>query len=155
MKTTLPITGGCACGAIRYTINAQPLLMFQCHCRDCQQATGGLYAPNVWFPEPAIELSQAPKSWEVTSDAGNHIHHDFCETCGSPIGMRTSNSPGTRGIRAASMDDMSWLSPMANIYMKNSPPWEVTNPDLPVHDGQPPQSFIMEMVQRQGEASDE
>ena len=149
MKSDLPVTGGCACGKIRYEIKSQPLFMFLCHCRDCQRATGGLYAPNVWFSSETISLSEEPKAYEVVSDAGNNISHDYCADCGSPIGMRTSNFPQGRGIRAATLDDMGWLEPMANIYMKNSPKWEATNPDLHVFESQPADEFVMKMIQAQ------
>ena len=36
-----PYTGGCACGAIRYECNAEPMFSWICHCRECQRATGG------------------------------------------------------------------------------------------------------------------
>ncbi|HYV89124.1 MAG TPA: aldehyde-activating protein, partial [Candidatus Polarisedimenticolia bacterium] len=39
------ITGGCACGAVHYEIGAEPVFMLNCHCRDCQRATGAAYAP--------------------------------------------------------------------------------------------------------------
>jgi len=32
--------GHCLCGAVSYTINANPLRMAQCHCKDCQRASG-------------------------------------------------------------------------------------------------------------------
>lgn len=34
------ITGGCVCGAIRYEVTAEPIVTFNCHCRDCQKTTG-------------------------------------------------------------------------------------------------------------------
>ena len=37
----IPFTGGCVCRAIRYECSAEPIMMFKCHCRDCQQVTGG------------------------------------------------------------------------------------------------------------------
>jgi hypothetical protein len=120
--------------------------MFQCHCRDCQRATGGLYAPNVWFYEKDIQMAGNPRSYDVRSDAGNEVHHDFCGDCGSPIGMRTSKNPGSRGLRAATFDDMDWLKPAANIYMKNSPGWEVTNPELPEIEEQPTQEFVRKVM---------
>ena len=39
----VPFSGGCACGAIRYSCASKPRYMGNCHCRDCQQATGGAF----------------------------------------------------------------------------------------------------------------
>jgi len=36
------IAGGCECGAVRYECAAEPLLMFNCHCRACQQSRAAL-----------------------------------------------------------------------------------------------------------------
>src|SRR6266849_4174413 len=33
-------TGGCACGAIRYEISGEPMVMNHCQCRDCQRKSG-------------------------------------------------------------------------------------------------------------------
>ena len=33
-------TGGCACGAIRYEITAEPIGMNDCQCRQCQRKSG-------------------------------------------------------------------------------------------------------------------
>jgi len=43
MSTSL--TGGCQCGAVRYECSVEPLFTGNCHCRDCQKATGGAYVP--------------------------------------------------------------------------------------------------------------
>ena len=58
--TTLatPFSGGCACGAIRYECTAEPVLMFHCHCRDCQRASGGPYSSYVIVPADAFKLLQ-------------------------------------------------------------------------------------------------
>src|SRR4029077_6281528 len=41
------LSGGCACGAIHYECSADPVRMLNCHCRDCQQASGSAYAAIV------------------------------------------------------------------------------------------------------------
>ena len=41
------LTGGCACGAIRYVCTAEPLLALNCHCRACQRASGSAFAAIV------------------------------------------------------------------------------------------------------------
>jgi hypothetical protein len=50
----LPFTGGCVCGAIRYECSAAPIMMFKCHCRDCQQVTGGGFVPGPAGPRVRI-----------------------------------------------------------------------------------------------------
>ena len=52
----LPFGGGCACGAIRYECAGAPRCMGNCHCTDCQQATGGAYLPAVMVMEPLAKL---------------------------------------------------------------------------------------------------
>ena len=50
MKSTrpsLPMTGGCQCGAIRYEITSFPLLLYTCNCTDCQRQTGSAFALNM------------------------------------------------------------------------------------------------------------
>jgi hypothetical protein len=47
-----PYTGGCACGAVRYEITAEPIMMLKCHCRDCQRIIGsGTRPPFLFRPE--------------------------------------------------------------------------------------------------------
>ena len=43
-------TGGCACGAIRYEISAEPLVMNDCQCRDCQRKSGTGHGSYLTFP---------------------------------------------------------------------------------------------------------
>ena len=43
-------TGGCACGAIRYEISAEPLFMNDCQCRDCQRRSGTGHGSYLTFP---------------------------------------------------------------------------------------------------------
>ena len=46
-------TGGCLCGAIRYESAGEPQFALQCHCRDCQRASGSGYVAAVRMPSSA------------------------------------------------------------------------------------------------------
>src|SRR5438876_3897228 len=49
--------GGCACGAIRYSIDDEPLVMVDCQCRDCQHTSGTGHGSYVTFAErKAVKL---------------------------------------------------------------------------------------------------
>lgn len=50
-KIELPFTGGCVCGAVRYGCTAEPVMMFKCHCRDCQRVTGGKEIACGWLKD--------------------------------------------------------------------------------------------------------
>ncbi len=137
MSDTHPVEGGCACGAIRYQCTTEPLFVFQCRCRDCQRATGGAFATNVWFAADAISFSKEPKNYVVEAATGNRVYHFFCPDCGSPLGMRSDGFSDFRGVRAASLDDASGLEPIANVWKSNGYPWEHIDADLFGSDTQP------------------
>ena len=83
---TIPFYGGCACGAIRYECTAEPLHMFCCHCRDCQQASGGPYSPAVLVPSKAFKLTRgSPRYYTTPSVSGGTHTRGFCADCGSRL----------------------------------------------------------------------
>src|SRR5687767_9610856 len=65
-KITKPFSGGCACGAIRYECTADPIMMFKCHCRDCQRVTGGGFVPGLLIPRSAFRLTKGELRYHFT-----------------------------------------------------------------------------------------
>ena len=103
-----PFTGGCACGAIRYSCSGTPLYMGNCHCRDCQQATGSGYFPAVLVKESEFALlSGEPKWFERPADKGHPMHRAFCPECGSPLFLVNGANTAGRALYAGSLDDPS------------------------------------------------
>jgi hypothetical protein len=82
------LSGGCACGAIHYECSADPVIMFNCHCRDCQQASGGAYAAIVVVPKTAVGIRGEPRYHKVVGRAGKAVERGFCPNCGSPVTMK-------------------------------------------------------------------
>ena len=70
----LPFTGGCVCGAIRYECRAEPIMMLKCHCRDCQQITGGGFAAAVLLPVKAFRLTKGELSYHFTPSLAGGKH---------------------------------------------------------------------------------
>lgn len=66
--------GGCACGAIRYECFAEPILSFNCHCLNCQKASGSAFASCMIVPSADFRLVKGePKYHTVTADNGYPI----------------------------------------------------------------------------------
>ena len=51
------LSGGCACGAIRYESDADPTVMLNCHCSDCRKASGSGYAAIVIVQKSSLNLN--------------------------------------------------------------------------------------------------
>lgn len=126
----LPFTGGCMCGAIRYECSAEPIMMGNCHCRDCQQATGTAFAAAMLVPRDAVSITGDVKYYDVTGESGSIVGRGFCPNCGSRLFSKPP-IPEFMGIMAGSLDDPSWFQPEADLYTSSGQPWDYLNPDLP------------------------
>ena len=134
----VPFSGGCACGAIRYTCSGAPRYMGNCHCRDCQQSTGSAYLPCVLVNESEFTLTRGNPNWfERPSDRGNPMHRAFCAECGSPLFLQNGANTAVRALYAGSLDDPGWYRPSREIYVASAQPWCRLHPDLPHDAGMP------------------
>ncbi len=50
------LTGGCLCGHVRYSANADPVFVGVCHCTHCQRQTGTAFSVLVGVPKPAMSI---------------------------------------------------------------------------------------------------
>ena len=138
-------TGGCACGAIRYEISAEPNAVFLCSCRDCQRATGAACAANWWCPALSVEFTRGtPAANIVTGEvSGAPVHHEFCAACGSPVGMRSEAFPDFRAIRVISLDEPNLATPVAQLWTSRKPSWHGLAEHLPsFNDNMPREIFV-------------
>ena len=125
-------TGGCACGAIRYACTAEPLLSLNCHCRDCQQASGTAFAAIMRVPAAAFTVTKgAPRFYMVTGDSGNTVSRGFCSECGSPLFSRLSGMSDVVGVRVGSLDDPRPYHATMDIFVVSAQPWDNMDPELP------------------------
>src|SRR5680860_386642 len=80
----MAMTGGCLCGAVRYSIEAEPRATRACWCRTCQYLGAGSATVNVFFPSEAIDVTGALAAYRSDADSGGVVVHEFCPVCGTP-----------------------------------------------------------------------
>lgn len=135
-----PLEGGCACGAIRYRCDGDPVTLFKCHCRDCQRATGAPFVAAIMVPIKSFQFTKGTPVYYATPSArGGENTRSFCGVCGSRL------TGGQRGhlwpfisITASSLDDPGWYKPQVHFFVSQAQPWDLLNDDLPKHDTYPP-----------------
>jgi hypothetical protein len=141
MMPKLPFTGGCSCGAIRYECTAEPVMTFKCHCRDCQQASGGAFVPGLLVPASAFRLTKGRLRYHFTTRlAGGRHKRGFCPHCGSRITGGESDQPGKEfmGVTAGSLDDPSWFRPEVDFFVADAQPWDQMDPAIAKFEHYPP-----------------
>ena len=118
-----PFQGGCRCGAVRYEVTSEPMAVMNCHCRDCQYASGGGFSTVAVVPAAAFKLTKGtPRRFSVKGDSGSDVTRSFCETCGTPM---FSEPPGDAiwVVKAGTLADPSWLQMSGALYTKSAQPW--------------------------------
>jgi hypothetical protein len=126
------LTGGCACGAVRYEISGAPVFSGNCYCRDCQRSSGTAMASILGVPKGTVKILQGEaRYFELTADSGNKISRGFCPTCGTPLFSLLAGMPDLMGIKASSLDDPSRFSPGMNLFTSSAPAWAPLTENLP------------------------
>jgi hypothetical protein len=120
----LPLQGGCQCGALRYRVTAPPLMVYNCHCTNCQRIGGGAFStPATLLESDFAFVAGEPRAIEWTSDAGNGRFGWFCASCGSRIAHGARPSNGILSLRTGTLDDRSWVAPVGDIWTQSAQPW--------------------------------
>lgn len=119
----LDARGGCLCGAVRYTLKAEPALVGICHCRDRQRFTGSAFSFLVAVPLAALEIEGAFKSFAKPGDSGQPITRRFCPECGSSLAEEAHTRPGLVLINGGTLDDPTLVTPTLEIYCGRELPW--------------------------------
>jgi hypothetical protein len=138
MNGDAPVTGGCLCGAVRYTLTAAPVLTRQCWCRLCQYLSAGGPTNNMLVPRDALTIAGALGDYVSVADSGSVMHRHFCPTCGTPVGGYAEPRPHLYVLRIGTLDDPDLYPPRQTIWTDAAPAWATIADDRPSFPGQPP-----------------
>jgi hypothetical protein len=134
-----PYTGGCACGATRYAVHAEPISQSHCQCRDCRRMSGTGHGSYLTFASRKdVALKGSAKEWQPRGDSGHGKSRAFCPNCGSPLYMTLGLARDLFIIHAASLDDPARFQPPKVMYGSSGHPWDRHDEALPKLEKLPP-----------------
>jgi hypothetical protein len=120
----MKIEGGCLCGKVRYSADAEPAFVGVCHCKNCQKGTGTAFSVVVALPKPTLSVQGGTlKTFTGRGDSGKATYRRFCSECGSVLIDEAEIMPGVTMILAGTLDDASWVQPTTEIYCDSAQPW--------------------------------
>lgn len=129
--------GGCACGAIRYEFEGDPLTCVYCYCTECQRRTNSDRTFGAWVPSAAFKLTQgSPASFTRRSDSGVELQHQFCSTCGINLYL-TSKGFEVVAVCINTLERPHGLTAKMAIFTASAPEWALFSDDIPRFDRMP------------------
>jgi hypothetical protein len=131
------LTGGCACGAVRYRLASAPFDAGWCHCRTCQLNSGSpaMAFATVPVADMVFERGENLIGQFASSDFG---HRRFCTCCGTPLLMVEDEAPATLDFSLATLDDPDAVPPGFHIFYASHIGWAPAGDDLPRYPGKRP-----------------
>jgi hypothetical protein len=131
------ITGGCLCGALRYSARGEPRYAGYCFCGDCRKASGSAYVPFMGFASSAVRFSGETRQFVSRSARGSDAVRNFCPVCGSLVFGGRVGQDIEHTIYAGSLDDPTRFEPRIAIFTADRPAWAALPPGLTVFERLP------------------
>lgn len=107
-------SGGCLCGAIRYSVFGRLRPVVNCHCEQCRRFHGH-FAAYTCTEREGLQLSAHEElRWYRSS---KDVHRGFCSKCGSSLFWHRRGSRFV-GIAAGTVDQPSDLQTIGHEYVE-------------------------------------
>jgi hypothetical protein len=115
--TSIDLTGGCYCGAVRYRATGEVLTKGMCFCRECQHISGGGGSVIMAMPAAGFSYTSGQPAMFARSDLETPGTREFCAICGTHLVTHSPRMQGAVLIKVGSLDDQSaYDMPGAIVY---------------------------------------
>ena len=101
------MTGGCACGRVRFAATVAPDQAYLCHCRMCQRSTGSVSIAFVNAPLDSLAWEGEPDWYDSSPIA----RRPYCSQCGTSLGFMFKDAADKLDLTVAAFDDPSPFTP--------------------------------------------
>ena len=101
------MTGGCACGRVRYSARIAPDEAYLCHCRMCQRSSGAISLALVNVMLADVQWEREPDWYDSSPIAVR----PYCRECGTSLGFKFKDGSDKMDLTVASFDDPSPFRP--------------------------------------------
>ncbi|KAF2853726.1 hypothetical protein T440DRAFT_287208 [Plenodomus tracheiphilus IPT5] len=106
------MNGSCACGTVKYTTPTEtPILLFHCHCIDCQKQSSSAFGTSAIFPYFRIDGNPHVSHFVRQCDSGRRQYCYFCSKCGSRIlhaQIVEGGNPEVVAVKGGLLEDLNW-----------------------------------------------
>jgi hypothetical protein len=120
-------TGGCLCGAVRYSVAGALRPVVVCHCTQCRRMTGHVMAATAARCADFHLVSERELKWYAAS---NEARRGFCGRCGSTLFWEGVGRDYI-SIAAGSLDESRGLTIACHIFVADKGDYYDIEPGTP------------------------
>jgi hypothetical protein len=121
-----PLTGGCACGGVRFEVSEPLVGAVYCHCNRCQRRTGTAFSIAGAAAPGSFRLVQGEDLVSAWDPGDGGSHKLFCTHCGGHFAARNGD---TVIVRFGALDEDPGIRPAAHQFVDSAAPWDVLPDD--------------------------
>ena len=104
------MTGGCACGAVRFEAEVDSDEAYLCHCRMCQRSTGSVSIAFKNLPQSKVRWLSGPDWYDSSPIA----RRPYCRGCGTSLGFQFKEGPNM-DLTVAAFDEPGGFKPTSHF----------------------------------------
>jgi hypothetical protein len=119
-----PLTGGCLCGGVRFTLATAPELAGYCHCTRCQGRSGTSSSAQAFVDGAALTLERGEELVKGWRHPDGGMEKCFCRECGAHLFSRDPETKVIAGVRMSAFDEAPGVRPSFRAYVAYAAPWE-------------------------------
>jgi len=117
MATSTRLSGGCLCGAVRYTATPVKPEMDVCHCGMCRRWSGG-----VFMAVPCADVAVEDATQLGSYESSDWAQREFCRNCGTSLFWRLRDKKDHVAVAFQSFDETSSFTFVEEIFIDEKPP---------------------------------
>lgn len=133
----MTFAGGCQCGAVRYSIAADTLKAYACHCRECQKQSASAFGVSVPVLWESLTVKGEMRVWSRPTDSGSVTDCHFCPRCGSRIYHSGRGAREWITVKGGSLDHPGAVPLVAHVWVRSKAVWLELPEGLPQWETQP------------------
>src|SRR3954462_13981939 len=105
------LTGHCACGAVKFEIDAPLVGSAYCHCKRCQRRTGTAFSVTGLTQPGSFGITRGAELIKTYAPSDGGWLKSFCAECGSQLFTTHPENAELIAVRLGALDDDPGIRP--------------------------------------------
>jgi hypothetical protein len=122
--SAVPLTGGCLCGGVRFSLATPPAVAGYCHCTRCQGRTGTAASAQAYVDGESLSIDRGEELVMGWRHPDGGMEKCFCRVCGAHIFSRDPDSKVPGAVRMSAFDGDPGVRPSFRAFVAYAAPWE-------------------------------